>query len=404
MTRALELHEVGKAYVLGTKAHRSTTLVDRISQSRERDADAARDVLWAMKGVSFNVDVGETVGLIGHNGAGKSTTLKVISRITPPTTGRITVHGTVGSLLEVGTGFHPELTGRENIFFNGALLGLSRRRVTDLFDSIVEFAEIDTFLDTPVKRYSSGMYMRLAFAVAAHLAPDVLIIDEVLAVGDANFQKKCLSKIRAIAASGDRAVLFVSHNMESVGNLCSRVVVMDHGTTVYDGAVKGGISHYLDLFRQESDNATPGVYTEFPNREGVEAVVSRIRILDKNAEPTETIEFLAPMTIEIDLDRDKDLSNLICAAGLISEAGQLVTYSTSLGQPTDGGRLVCHIPRMTLRPGRYHIGVSVRALGAASWVEYSERSAHVTVVPVDASMSEEDTWGVVTLEEKWSLP
>jgi lipopolysaccharide transport system ATP-binding protein len=403
VTRALELQGVGKAYVLGTKAHRATTLVDRISQSRQREADAARDVLWALKDVSFHVDVGETVGLIGHNGAGKSTTLKVISRITPPTQGKITVHGTVGSLLEVGTGFHPELTGRENIFFNGALLGLSRRRVTQLFDSIVDFAEIDTFLDTPVKRYSSGMYMRLAFAVAAHLAPDVLIIDEVLAVGDASFQKKCLAKIRSIAAAGDRAVLFVSHNMETVSNLCSRVVVMDHGSTVYDGAVRGGIAHYLALFAQESDNATPGVYTEFPNHEGVERVLSRLRVLDKNGEPTEVIDFLDPMDLEIELDREKDLSNLIVAAGLISESGQLVTYSTSLGCPTDAGRLVCHIPKMTLRPGRYHIGVSVRAVGAASWVEYSERSAHLTVVPVDAALSEDDTWGVVTLEETWEL-
>jgi lipopolysaccharide transport system ATP-binding protein len=186
------------------------------------------EVLWALKDVSFSVAPGEVVGIVGRNGAGKSTLLKVLSRITKPTTGEVDLYGRVGSLLEVGTGFHPELTGRENIFLNGAILGMKRSHIERKFDEIVAFAEVEKFLDTPVKRYSSGMYVRLAFAVAAHLEPEILIVDEVLAVGDASFQKKCLGKIGDVAKDG-RTVLFVSHNMAAVKALCTRAMLLDGG-------------------------------------------------------------------------------------------------------------------------------------------------------------------------------
>jgi lipopolysaccharide transport system ATP-binding protein len=198
---------------------------------------------WALRDVSFEVKRGEVVGIIGRNGAGKSTLLKILSRITEPTEGRVTLRGRVASLLEVGTGFHPELTGRENIFLNGAILGMSRAEIRQKFDEIVAFAEVEKFLDTPVKRYSSGMYVRLAFAVAAHLEPEILIVDEVLAVGDAEFQKKCLGKMQDVAKGG-RTVLFVSHNMAAIGSLCNRVVVLGGGRLSFDGEVEAGINSY----------------------------------------------------------------------------------------------------------------------------------------------------------------
>ena len=200
---------------------------------------------WALKDVSFEVQEGEVLGIIGRNGAGKSTLLKILSRITEPTSGRVTLRGRVASLLEVGTGFHPELTGRENIFLNGAVLGMSRAEIRKKFDEIVAFAEIDKFIDTPVKRYSSGMYVRLAFAVAAHLEPEILIVDEVLAVGDAEFQKKCLGKMNEVSRRDGRTVLFVSHNMEPLLKLCDRGILLNSGQLTEIGPVSEVISAYL---------------------------------------------------------------------------------------------------------------------------------------------------------------
>ena len=213
----------------------------------------SREEFWALRDVSFEVKPGEVVGIIGRNGAGKSTLLKLLSRITDPTAGRITLRGRIASLLEVGTGFHPELTGRDNIFLNGAIHGLRRSEIRQKFDEIVEFAEIGQFLDTQVKRYSSGMYVRLAFAVAAHLDPDVLIIDEVLAVGDAVFQKKCLGKIREISGERGRTVLFVSHNLSSVRQLCSRAILLEKGGLVMDGMPSAAIAAYTQRDRKASE-------------------------------------------------------------------------------------------------------------------------------------------------------
>ncbi len=207
-------------------------------------ASPAQEDFWALRDVSFEIKRAEVVGIIGRNGAGKSTLLKVLSRITEPTEGRVTLRGRVASLLEVGTGFHPELTGRENIFLNGAILGMTRAEIRKKFDEIVAFAEVEKFLDTPVKRYSSGMYVRLAFAVAAHLEPEILIVDEVLAVGDAQFQKKCLGKMQEVS-SGGRTVLFVSHNMAAVHSLCSRLLVFSAGRVAFAGSSVEGIGHYL---------------------------------------------------------------------------------------------------------------------------------------------------------------
>src|SRR5213083_1008552 len=221
--RSVEVHDVSKRYRIGGTW--GTTLRDSVHLRRSRDARW----FWALNGVSFVADEGEVVGIVGRNGAGKTTLLKLLARITEPTGGVARMRGRVGSLLEVGTGFHPELTGRDNIFLNGSILGMSRREIAAKFDEIVAFAEVEKFLDTPVKRYSSGMYVRLAFAVAAHLEPEILIVDEVLAVGDGPFQKKCLGKMGEVAKGG-RTVLFVSHNMPAVQALCSKVVYLRDGT------------------------------------------------------------------------------------------------------------------------------------------------------------------------------
>jgi lipopolysaccharide transport system ATP-binding protein len=240
-------------YRIGGERERYRTLRDTIVQTAKRPLERIRhpgaathtsEVLWALRDVNLEVSRGEVLGIIGRNGAGKSTLLKVLSRITEPTEGRVEITGRVGSLLEVGTGFHPELTGRENIQLNGAILGMTRGEIRRRFDDIVEFSETGRFLDTPVKRYSSGMYVRLAFAVAAHLDPDILVIDEVLSVGDAEFQRKCLSRMDEIGREG-RTVLFVSHNLPSVTRLCSRVVLLDSGTVAFDGSAESAVGTYL---------------------------------------------------------------------------------------------------------------------------------------------------------------
>jgi lipopolysaccharide transport system ATP-binding protein len=251
----LKVENLGKRYFLDRQPREKyTTLRDTLSNGvsklfkkiqnpQAQFKSSKREEFWALKDVSFEVKQGERVGIVGRNGAGKSTLLKILSRITEPTSGRVRIRGRVASLLEVGTGFHPELSGRENIFLNGAILGMSESEIASKFDEIVDFAEIEQFLDTPVKRYSSGMYVRLAFAVAAHLEPEILIIDEVLAVGDAQFQKKCLGKVKTFGSEG-RTVLFVSHNMSAISTLCSIGIVLDRGNVAYHGNVERCISEY----------------------------------------------------------------------------------------------------------------------------------------------------------------
>ena len=248
----ISVRGLGKAYSIARSAKdRATTLgetvMKRLRHPLQREE---RDTFWALNDVSFDVKRGDVVGIIGRNGAGKSTLFKVLSRITEPTTGQIDLYGRVGSLLEVGTGFSGELTGRENIYLNGTILGMRRSEIAKRFDQIVDFSGVEKFLDTPVKRYSSGMYVRLAFAVAAHLDPEILIVDEVLAVGDAEFQEKCLGRLRQVAAGG-RTVLFVSHNLSSVANLCSRALVLSNGSPIYYGDASAGLSVYQKFSRSE---------------------------------------------------------------------------------------------------------------------------------------------------------
>ncbi|MBA7705219.1 Vitamin B12 import ATP-binding protein BtuD [subsurface metagenome] len=259
------------------------------------------DIIWALNDISFEVDEGEVLGIIGRNGAGKTTLLKLLSRITEPTSGYIEMHGSVSSLLEVGTGFHPELTGRENIFLNGAVLGMRKREIEKKFDEIVEFSEVKEFIDTPVKRYSSGMQVRLAFAVAAHLEPEILIIDEVLAVGDISFQKKCLGKMEDMAGGG-RTVLFVSHNMALINRLCQRTILLEQGRIVEDGITRKTVDE-SHIMRYKQDCTTPAerkwdIIKSAPGNEIVRLLA--VRAKNKNGEVTAEFNIQEPVCVEVE--------------------------------------------------------------------------------------------------------
>jgi lipopolysaccharide transport system ATP-binding protein len=255
----IKVENLSKRFIIShEEKQRYTSLRDEISnrvkgltKKKVKQGSSTKEEFFALRDIDFEINAGDRVGIVGRNGAGKSTLLKILGRITEPTTGRIVIRGRVASLLEVGTGFHPELTGRENIFLNGAILGMTRLEIKKKFDEIVSFAEIEKFLDTPVKRYSSGMYVRLAFAVAAHLEPEILIVDEVLAVGDAQFQKKCLGKMEDVSKNEGRTVLFVSHNVDAILNLCEKGILLSNGNLLYQGAIKKTISEYQNLFSSD---------------------------------------------------------------------------------------------------------------------------------------------------------
>ena len=316
-----------------------------------------------MQDVSFQVRRGEVVGIIGRNGAGKSTLLKVLSRITEPTSGRLTIRGRVASLLEVGTGFHPELTGRENIFLNGAILGMSRAEIKAKFDEIVAFAEVERFLDTPVKRYSSGMYVRLAFAVAAHLEPEILIVDEVLAVGDANFQKKCLNKMQDVGRGG-RTVLFVSHNMQAVARLCSRTILLHGGRVVQDGDPGPVTRAYLTsgvgtmASRQWDDQGTaPGDDV---------AKLRSVRVVNRAGEASDVIDIREPIGIEISFEALTTAKDLVSNFVVINEDGYCICHphdweNASANRPCRTGlqTRTAWIPGNLLSEGTFTVGVAV---------------------------------------------
>ncbi len=308
-----------------------TAQIGSSSGGTEERFTAPENHIWALKGVSFSVRAGEVVGIIGGNGAGKSTLLKILSRITEPTTGRVELHGRLGSLLEVGTGFHPELTGRENIFLNGAILGMQRREIARKFDDIVEFAEIERFLDTPVKRYSSGMYTRLAFAVAAHLDPEILLIDEVLAVGDADFQKKCLGKMGAAAHQG-RTVLFVSHNMVAIQGLCRRVIWIHKGEIIADGPSSAIITRYLQTSFSELTEQSWGDATTAPG-DGEYLWFHRVCARPLAGSPEDPMTIRTPIVLEFEYWSLRSEAYLTLSLELFNEQGILVFAASPTRDP-----------------------------------------------------------------------
>jgi ABC-type polysaccharide/polyol phosphate transport system ATPase subunit len=337
-----------------------SSLVERFSKpSGKANFNPNQEEFWALKDISFEIKQGERVGIIGRNGAGKSTLLKVLSRITEPTAGRITIRGRVASLLEVGTGFHPELTGRENIFLNGAILGMSKAEINRKFDEIVDFAEVEKFLDTPVKRYSSGMYVRLAFAVAAHLEPEVLIVDEVLAVGDIQFQKKCLGKMDDVGREG-RTVLFVSHNMQAISRLTSRCVFLSNGQCVFNGQT----SHAVDLYKKlpTTNIETYTHYKAPPNILHNHVAWARV-----NTSNGEGLHFWGqPITFEFALQIIEPRDSLVFSFQIIDDSQQPVcdlwfvdpqSQNEHYIGPVSNGivKLSCKIPKLRLYMGSYTI-------------------------------------------------
>jgi lipopolysaccharide transport system ATP-binding protein len=370
---AIQIENLGKMYRIGGKQERYRTLRDSITDAVSAPFKRARSLLrgqaygaagleetiWALHDVSFEVKHGEVVGIIGRNGAGKSTLLKILSRITEPTEGHVDVYGRVGALLEVGTGFHLELTGRENIYLNGAILGMSRAEINRRFDEIVDFAEVEKFIDTPVKHYSSGMGLRLGFAVAAHLEPEILVVDEVLAVGDTAFQRKCVGKMGQVAGEG-RTVLFVSHNMAAVNNLCTRAVLLNSGQIDTIGAVDEVINDYIQSSTQGLENA---VY-DLERGEGNNSLrFSRIALLDRHNQPVYSIGMGDPLQILLSYSSGDDtlLRNVVFSIRVEDLLGQrLLTFSNEF--TTGGfdnlpstGTIKCFVPSMPLVPGNYRI-------------------------------------------------
>ncbi|HET8955196.1 MAG TPA: ABC transporter ATP-binding protein [Solirubrobacterales bacterium] len=410
---AIETSRLGKSYTLGVKGAGYGTLREAIVEKAQRPFGRGRrekkssDLLWALKDLSLTIRSGEVVGLIGHNGAGKSTLLKILSRITEPSTGYADVTGRVGSLLEVGTGFHPELTGRENIFLNGAILGMRRAEIRARFDEIVEFAEMERFLDTPVKRYSSGMSVRLAFAVAAHLEPEILLVDEVLAVGDASFQRKSLGKMNEVAKEG-RTVVFVSHNLAIIQALCTRGILLERGEVKADAPILEAIDSYLrTLESAASDDLLER--TDRDSRAYDETLVRRLEIHDASGGHPNVVVAGRPATIAVDVT--EHLPTMECQLTIVNSLGQpICTFDSEMNAPVDvresepGTRLECHVESLPLLPGRYRIDVIVKAkrhiqdgLQAAALFDVEPGTVGERPMAAEAE-------GDVVLAHSWRLP
>lgn len=364
---AIRAEGIGKKYRIGTAAERQDTLRDvlgnavkapfkNLARLRRADTfagDDGEDTVWALRDITFDVRHGEVLGIVGKNGAGKSTLLKVLSRITDPSAGRAEVHGRVGSLLEVGTGFHPELTGRENVFLNGSILGMDRPYIERRFDEIVEFSGVGKFIDTPVKRYSSGMYLRLAFAVAAHLEPEILIIDEVLAVGDIEFQRKCIGKMSEVAGHG-RTVIFVSHNMGAVAKLCDRAILLRGGRNVMDAPARDVVQAYLvgdaerEAERRWEQGQGPGDAT---------CRLRGVRIV-QNGQPSSRLDIRGAFDVEVEYETAEPFSELLIGVDLTDGEGTPLMRSThdladeSLAQVSPG----VHVSRLSLPAGALNVG------------------------------------------------
>jgi lipopolysaccharide transport system ATP-binding protein len=377
------VENLSKRYTLGER-NQSTMLREVIASAFRRQKAEDQNTLWALKNLSFEIQHGELVGIIGRNGAGKSTLLKILSRITYPSSGRIQVDGRVASLLEVGSGFHDELTGRENIYMNGSILGMKKREIDGAMDAIVAFADLGRFLDTPVKRYSSGMRMRLGFSVAAHLSPDVLFVDEVLAVGDVGFQRKCLGAIQELGENG-RTVLFVSHNLAAVENLCRRAIWISDGEIKQDGESREVIRAYLSSVGNSDKGGLD--LTTIKDRKGTGAArLTKLQILDTNGDLRHMVHSGDSVTFRLHYECKREIPNLLFGLRIYSNLGTLITetntHSTGLEMETSPqrGYIDVDIDFLNLMPGSYHIGV-----WTATVFEWHDLLENVTVLEVEGS-------------------
>lgn len=375
----------------------------------------SQEDFWALKDVSFEVKQGDRIGIIGRNGAGKSTLLKILSRITEPTTGRVKIKGRVASLLEVGTGFHPELTGRENIYLNGAILGMHRAEIKKKFDEIVDFSEIEKFLDTPVKRYSSGMYVRLAFAVAAHLEPEILVVDEVLAVGDAQFQKKCLGKMEDVSAKEGRTVLFVSHNISAVNTLCERVLLLQNGSLDADGRSLDVTARYIEGILNEVPNLD-GVF-DLTNRDnsynkGV-PIITAICIYDHNKQPTNTLVTGKSAVIKFNLNMEFSLDIVDFGIGFFTTEGIRITsaatwsHKTTAEQETQSPKSVAFfVDSIPFTAGKVILSPSISSSKLGIFFDHAEMSCPIEIVDdlchLDGGRISRN-YGVVNISGNWCV-
>jgi lipopolysaccharide transport system ATP-binding protein len=398
---AIRAEGLAKAYRINHEANsRYRTLrgaITSLAVNAVRRTGRDSEEIWALRDVTFEVKRGETLGIIGRNGAGKSTLLKILSRITHPTTGSADLHGRLASLLEVGTGFHPELTGRENVYLNGAILGMRRTEIGRQFDEIVAFAGVERFLDTPVKRYSSGMYMRLAFAIAAHLQSEILVVDEVLAVGDAAFQEKCLSKMSDLSREG-RTVLFVSHNLPAVESLCTSGLLLEQGVVAARGTSRTVIDQYL----ASVSDLTQTSLADRRDRQGNGAL--RLRSIEA------PIRTGAPSSLRLRYTAKAPIPNATVLVGIYTTRGESAAWlstevsGNSLGELPTEGTIVCSFGRSTLMPGRYMVNVHVTVAGEVA--DYIPDAGVIDVVEGDffgtGKLPPADH-GSVLLDQQWSV-
>jgi lipopolysaccharide transport system ATP-binding protein len=348
----------------------------KIGETNDRSRKGSSEYVWALKDINFEVNQGEVIGIIGKNGAGKSTLLKILSRVTAPTTGQITVNGRMASLLEVGTGFHPELSGRENVFLNGAIMGMTKTEIRRKFDEIVDFSGVERYIDTPVKRYSSGMYVRLAFAVAAHLEPEILIVDEVLAVGDAEFQKKCLGKMKDVSGQG-RTVLFVSHNMGAIQSLCSKSIYLKHGTIQQIGETDKIINHYLSNELKIEDELN------LPTNQHIPASVTQVKLLNSNNQKTKA--YLSGETLKFAFKVEcQNQGNYQIGIGIASVLDVNIFSDLSQNIELSSGTFEINYQniQVKLAPGNYALTFNLLYNGKS--IQYCEKVINFEVLEINA--------------------
>ena len=402
MSEVIQVDNISKQYRLGQVStgslyhdinrfwHKTLGKEDpylKLGDANDRTKKSESEYVWALKDINFKVKQGEVLGIIGRNGAGKSTLLKILSRTTAPTTGTVKIKGRVASLLEVGTGFHPELSGRDNIFLNGAILGMSKKETKRKFEEIVDFAGVERYIDTPVKRYSSGMYVRLAFSVAAHLEPEILIVDEVLAVGDSEFQKKCLGKMKDVSNKEGRTILFVSHNMSAVKSLCNSILIIKNGNVDFIGETEEGISNYIKTTSDKNELSL----SSREDREGSGKFrFEGIELKNEKNEITDTFFCNEQTEIKIRFSNQQiDLSRIIITVGIKDLYNELIAFFSSdemgFTLKDNSDEFILRIPHLALRPGNYSVWLfaSYQSTAPSDFCDVIDSVAHLNILPVD---------------------